>query len=170
MTVQGLDWDRERREVVEVTYRYAAGIDRHDWTMLRSCFTEQFEYDLSSWNGTPPATRSADDFVAAVRATNGGFDATQHLITNHLLERIADDEIRCVAEIRAQHWFSPSTLEELGRAPGPVTWYELGGHYTGLMLRDGDQWRIRHWTLTVRWRTGDESLFELARARRVDRG
>jgi hypothetical protein len=170
MTTSVPDWDRERRDIIDLTLRYAAGIDRRDWAMLRSCFADVFELDTASWSGTPLTSRSADEFVAGVRQTNGGFDATQHLVTNHLVERLADAEARCSAEVRAMHWFAPATLRAL--RPGAVerSWCEIGGHYNGVLLRDGDQWRIRRWVFTVRWRDGDESLFELARTRDVERG
>jgi hypothetical protein len=170
MSTAAPDWESERREIVDVTLRYAAGIDRRDWAMLRDCFADPFELDTSSWSAIPPSLRSADEFVAGVRQTNGGFDATQHLVTNHRVERLADAEAWCSAEVRAQHWFAPPTLASLRPDAGPITWCELGGHYTGALVRDGDQWRIRRWTFTVRWRTGDESLFELARTRDVERG
>jgi hypothetical protein len=169
MTTSAPDWDRERREIIDVTHRYAAGIDRRDWGLLRGCFTDLFELDTSSWSGRPAAMRSAEEFVAGVRQAIGGFDATQHLVTNHLVEPLADAEARCWAEVRAMHWFDPATLRSL-RPGASASWCELGGHYTGVLVRDGDRWRIRRWVFTVRWRDGDETLFELARTRDVERG
>ncbi len=38
--------DREvRQDIAEVLVRYATGIDRRDWALLRSCFTDDCEAD-----------------------------------------------------------------------------------------------------------------------------
>ncbi|MUH52747.1 MAG: hypothetical protein F2789_16240, partial [Actinobacteria bacterium] len=74
------------------------------------------------------------------------------------------DHATCVVELRAQHWFSPITMAEFG-LPDTMNWCELGGHYTNSMSRADGIWRISRCHLTVRWRTGNEGVFDLARKR-----
>jgi hypothetical protein len=150
--------------IVQVSYRYAAGIDHRDWDLYRSVFTDECEIDFSSWSGTPGAVMRADDWVAAVRSINGSFDATQHVMTNHIVDFIDHDTAVGTNEVQAQHWFSAATMAGFGRA-AEARWCLLGGHYTNRYVRDAGGWRISSCRLTVRWRMGDESIFALARHR-----
>ena len=153
--------------IVQVSYAYAAGIDHRDWALYRSIFTDPCEFDFSSWSGRPAALLPADDWVAAVRDTNGSFDATQHLMSNHRLERHDDNSVTGVNELQAQHWFTADTMAAFGR-PAEAAWCLLGGHYTNRYVRTDAGWQIASCRLTVRWRTGDESIFPLARSRGAD--
>lgn len=151
--------------IVQVSYGYAAGIDHRDWQLYRRIFTDQCEFDFSSWSGRPKAVMPADDWVAAVRSVNGNFDATQHIMTNHRLEVVDHDTVIGINELQAQHWFTAASMAAFGR-PAEVGWCLLGGHYTNRYERDAEGvWRIASCRLTVRWRTGDESIFPLARSR-----
>ncbi len=152
------------RRIIEVSYRYASGIDLRDWNLYRTCFTDPCTFDFSSFSGRPPASMPAQVWVDNVRSLNGNFDATQHVMTNHSITFSAADSAVCVTELRAQHWFSPASMDQFGR-PGEENWCELGGHYTNDLVRDGDIWRISTCRLTVRWRLGNEAIFELARSR-----
>jgi hypothetical protein len=152
------------RRIIEVSYRYASGIDLRDWDLYRTCFTDPCTFDFSSFSGRPPSPMPAQVWVDNVRSLNGNFDATQHVMTNHSISFSGSDKAVCVTELRAQHWFSPATMVQFGR-DGEENWCELGGHYTNDLVRDGDIWRISTCRLTVRWRLGNESIFELARSR-----
>lgn len=154
----------DRQAVIDLSLGYAAGIDHRDWVLYRSIFTDVCEYDFSSWSGRPPAAMPAEQWVEAVRSVNGNFDATQHIMTNHRLEHLDPDTIVGVNELQAQHWFSAASMAEFGR-PAEAAWCLLGGHYTNRYVRDADGWRIASCRLTVRWRTGDESIFAFARQR-----
>lgn len=154
----------ERQAVIDLSLAYAAGIDHRDWTLYRSIFTDVCEFDFSSWSGRPPAGMPADDWVEAVRSVNGNFDATQHIMTNHRLDRVDDRTIVGINELQAQHWFSAESMLVFGRAEEPA-WCLLGGHYTNRYVHTDAGWRIASCRLTVRWRTGDESIFAFARQR-----
>jgi hypothetical protein len=152
------------RRVIEVSYRYASGIDLRDWDLYRTCFTDPCTFDFSSFSGRPAASMPAQVWVDNVRSLNGNFDSTQHVMTNHSITFTDSDNAVCVTELRAQHWFSPTTMTQFGRT-GEENWCELGGHYTNDLVRDSDIWRISTCRLTVRWRLGNEAIFELARSR-----
>jgi hypothetical protein len=150
---------------VRLSLGYATGIDRRDWGLYRSVFADVCRFDFSSWSGRPAGDMAADDWVAAVRSTNGGFDATQHLMANHRLMAEHDDgSVTVENELQAQHWFSATSMAAFGRAEEPA-WCLLGGHYTNRCTPTGDGWRISACRLTVRWETGDRSIFALARSR-----
>jgi len=154
----------DRQTIVDVVIRYATGIDMRDWDLYRSCFADPCEFDFSSWNGRPATVMPADTWVDAVRATNGNFESTQHLSTNHVVRFDSDDEATCVSYMQAQHWYSAERLTSLGHPGDDARWCTLGGFYTYTLVRTGDDWRIRRCQLTVTWVTGDRSVFDIARS------
>ena len=160
----------ERQSVIDTVVRYATGLDIHDWVAYRACFTETCHFAVSSWNGSPGTDLTADQWVAGVRGVNGNFDATQHISTNHVVTFEADTpssgQATCVSYMHAQHYFTPETMAEFGRA-GAVNFCTLGGYYTNLLVQGEDGWRIRSCALNVTWITGDRSIFELARHRKA---
>ena len=151
------------RAIIEVSHDYAAGIDRRDWNLYGTCFTDPCRFDFSSFSGRPAADLSRDSWVDNVRRTNGSFDATQHQMTNHIVSLAGRTRATCITELRAQHWFSERSMEIMGHA-GEVNFCELGGHYTNVLEFDGERWRISECSLTVRWQTGSMAIFDLARA------
>lgn len=155
--------DTSTRSIVDVSHAYAAGIDRRDWDLYARCFTDPCGFDFSSFSGRPAAELPRDTWVENVRRTNGSFDATQHQMTNHIVNLLDDTHATCITELRAQHWFSPATMARLGHAD-EVNFCELGGHYSNDLVFDGHGWRISFCRLTVRWHTGSMGIFDLARA------
>src|SRR5262245_28969903 len=91
-----------RAEISDVVLRYATGIDRRDWTLFRSCFADEVELDFTSWSGGEVRRTDADEWVAGVAAVLSGFDATQHISSNHV-HTIAGDRATCVSYMIAHH-------------------------------------------------------------------
>jgi hypothetical protein len=164
MEAEALQHLLDREAVVDVVVRYATGVDRRDWTLYASCFTDPCEFDFSGWRGEPPMVMSPTQWTAKVRATNGNFDATQHLSTNHVVSFPGRDDATCVSNMHAQHWFSAARLNELGHPTDEPRWCTLGGFYTNSLVRTGDGWRIRRCQLDVTWTTGDPGIFLIARS------
>jgi hypothetical protein len=150
--------------IVGVSISYASGIDRRDWERYREVFTQQCEFDFSSFSGTPPTTLTNQQWADNVRSLNGNFDATQHIMTNHDITFLGPDEAVGVNELQAQHFFTAESMASFGREAA-AAWCFLGGHYTNSYARSDGRWRIARCRLDVRWRTGDETVFALARAR-----
>jgi hypothetical protein len=154
----------DRQAVVDLVVQYATGVDRRDWAVYEACFTDPCEIDFSSWSGRPAATMPAGEWVRKVRSTNGNFDATQHLSTNHVVTFDSADTATCVSYLQAQHWFSAERLRDLGHDADEPRWCTLGGYYTNSVVRTDAGWRIARCRLTVSWVTGDPSVFDIARS------
>ena len=154
----------DRQAVVDVVVQYATGVDRRDWPLYGACFTDPCEIDFSSWTGRPAALVSRDDWVKRVRSTNGNFDATQHMSTNHVVTFATAEEATCVSYVQAQHWFGVERLAALGQPSPDPRWCTVGGYYTNSLVRSEAGWRIRRCQLTVTWITGDPTVFDLARS------
>lgn len=77
MTLSTLDREL-RQDVAEVLVRYASGIDRKEWSLLRTCFTEDCHCDygdIGVWEGadaiTDYMTRTHPDGIRSLhRITN----------------------------------------------------------------------------------------------------
>ncbi len=159
----GADRLADRQAIVDVVTRYATGVDTRDWALFRSCFTDPCEIDFSSWSGRPAGEMSAETWAQRVRGTNGNFETTQHLSTNHVVTFESADVATCVSQMHAQHWYSAERLAALGHPGDGPRWCTLGGYYTNQLVRTADGWKIRRCQLTVTWTTGDPSVFEIAR-------
>lgn len=149
----------DRAAISDLVLNYASGIDRRDWALYRSIFTDQVHFDFSTWRGVCE-TRTADDWVAEVKQTLACFDATQHNIVNHTI-RLDGDQGTISAHMVAMHYFDGQMQQ-------------LGGYYTHGVVRTESGWKIASCQLVITWELGERSLFERAAARgpmsRVDVG
>ena len=136
--------------ITRLRYEYAFGIDARNYALLRSIFVDQVTMDFSSYNGRPGATMAADDWVAGCAALFDGLDATQHSMTNPLVDvavgrRAATQRMA----MQAAHFLDG-------------TEFTIGGWYQDELVRTADGWRIAQVTLNVTWRRGDESIMAAA--------
>jgi hypothetical protein len=147
------------RAVHDLSLRYATGIDRRDWALYRTCFTDALRIDFSSFTHRPAAAEpvAAGDWVGMVRSTVGGFESTQHLIANQVITFEGPDAGGYTAYIQAQHWMDREH------------WYLIGGSYENEVRRVDGQWRIAACTLHQTWEAGDRALLGES-ARRVRAG
>jgi hypothetical protein len=139
----------DRMELEELMNRYAMSIDGRDWARLRTVFVDgEIEADFTSMGVKQPFRGPADAWVARVRQTITGFDATQHFFANHSAE-IDGDRAVDTRSMQARH--------QIGDAH-----YTIGGHYTGHMVRTPAGWRVARYALTVRFHDGDRRLMGIA--------
>ena len=146
---------KDKADIQALILNYAWGIDSRNWALFRSIFDDEIEMDFSSFNGTPAARMRADDWVAACQALLPGFDATQHVLTNFMIE-LEDDTATAIVYMKAEHFIA----DQLGNSS-----HTLGGHYTHRLKRTGDGWKIHATTLNVTWSRGNRQVYDMARQR-----
>lgn len=144
-----------RAEISDVVLRYATAVDSRDWPLYRSIFADPLTVDFSSWSGDPEISLPVSDWVELVRKTLSGFDATQHLSSNHVITLSGDTAI-CVSYMVARHYLVEN---------GDRLMHSIGGHYTNRFIKTPHGWKICHCTLTVTWEMGDRRLFDIAAER-----
>ena len=116
----------DRQDVAEVLVRYASGIDRRDWPLFRSCFTEGVHADyegIAVWEGV-------DEITAFMEAAHGEMGHTLHRITNVAVQVDGD-------RAAARSYVDLVAMDAAGES-GLTT----AGFYDDELVRTPDGWRI----------------------------
>ena len=150
MTLQELS---DRLEIVDLLHRYATGLDSRDWELLASVFTDDGVADYSSLE--LGVNDGPDAIVDLCRNALSGLDATQHIISNEVIE-IDGDRARSRCYFQAQHVFRG--------APGGDN-FIVAGTYEDELVRTQAGWRIERRALIPTWFEGNASVGEAAAAR-----
>ena len=150
----------DRAEITDAVVRMGWLLDRRDWDGLRELFTERVYTDYTAlWGGTPQEG-AVDDLLSTSaqgswRRTMDGLEATQHLITNVLVD-VTGDEARATANVLGTH--------RLPNPHGSPLW-TVGGTYDFGLVRTAAGWRIRAITQGLSWVEGNQQiLFRAAQA------
>jgi hypothetical protein len=133
-------WDRDR--IARLPRLYARGIDRRDWDLVRSCFTEDALIEGSR------ATASAADYIAQLQPGVEYYPTTMHFMGNQLVEVDGDTgEVETYAV--AYHWKSDVAGED---HPENII---VGVRYHDSVIRSGDGWLIARRHVDPDWRQGE---------------
>jgi 3-phenylpropionate/cinnamic acid dioxygenase small subunit len=122
-----------RQDVAELLVRYATGIDRRDWPLFRSCFTDDCDADygdIGRWHG-------ADALTSWMEGTHAVCGPTLHRITNQSVER--DD-----GGLAAR-----SYVDAIVMGPDNLAGVRAIGYYDDRLRRGDDGWRIAERTFTM---------------------
>jgi hypothetical protein len=153
-----------RVDVAQTVFGFAYGIDRRDWASYRSVFVAppaDIAFDYSSYSGRPASRMNVGTWIDAVTPLFSGLDATQHSMSNPIVE-IDGKSAQCRMYMQAAHFLWRDDLEQRTGSADPE--FTIGGYYDDhLVLDDAGTWRIDAVTLTVWWRRGNEALMTLAR-------
>jgi hypothetical protein len=140
-----------RSEITDVIHRYATGIDLRDWDLYSSIFDDEILIDFESFMKTPAEKMTRAAWVKRVRSLISGFDATQHVLTNHVFQIEADTAV-VTLYMKAEHFLNGDSIA-------------LGGYYTHHLRRNSDRWCITLTRLTATWMRGNQDLFKMAHQR-----
>ena len=124
------------RDIRNVLFRYAKGIDRLDWELVRSCFHS----DARLTYGAPSTT---DEFIAGASRGLPGYRFTQHSVGNVLIE-VSGETARCESYCQARH----RTPGADGAADTDFLW---GGRYIDSFERRDGAWRISERICVHEW-------------------
>ena len=116
-----------RQDVAEVLVRYATGIDRRDWALFRTCFTEDCDADygdIGHWHGVDEIT----DWMARTHEPCG---YTLHRLTNVAVDAGGDDRVH-----------ARSYVDALILGSDNRSGVRAAGFYDDELVRTGGEWRI----------------------------
>jgi 3-phenylpropionate/cinnamic acid dioxygenase small subunit len=118
--------DRER--IRDVLIRYATGIDTRDWSLFRTCFTDDVHADygdIGTWS-------DADSVTEYMATTHAGMADTKHMMSNFVID--VDGDV--ASALSYVHVVLVLTQE-------PLSWVDAVGSYVDELARTDDGWRIR---------------------------
>ncbi|WP_326822722.1 nuclear transport factor 2 family protein [Streptosporangium sp. NBC_01756] len=138
----------DKIDIAETCTRMAVYADRREWTLLCGLFADKVLLDYTSLGGGEPVRLTPQEIADSWAATLGGFDATQHLIANHLVQ-VDGDRAVCTASFQATH--------RLATPHGAPLW-TLGGDYRWELTRVGGRWLIGSVVMTATWGDGNKDL------------
>ena len=126
--------DREaKQDIAEVLVRYATGIDRRDWDLFRSCFTEDCRADyggIGSWRGVDGIT---------------GYMVTAHAGMGHTLHRLSNIAVTVAGDVAEAR----SYVDAVVMAPDGSSGINAMGFYDDDLVRTGGGWRIAERRFTM---------------------
>ena len=142
----------DRAAITDTLHRYTSGLDLDDADLLASSLTEDAVVDLGpamrriGYDFPPLAPR--ETVVSTLIGAVGPLDSS-HAISNVRIT-IDGDTATVLAYAQAQH-FAPGT----GSDPAVTRHALMMNRYTATLVRDGEQWRIRHLDIANAWFEGD---------------
>jgi 3-phenylpropionate/cinnamic acid dioxygenase small subunit len=116
----------DRQDIFDLLVRYATGIDRRDWPLFRTVFTQDCELDygaIGTWNGLDAVA----EFMEQVHAMAGH---TLHRLTNQAITVDGDR-----AEARTY-------IDGLIMMADNTSGVNALGYYDDDIVRTADGWRI----------------------------
>lgn len=115
----------DRQEIADLLVRYATAIDRRDWALFATCFTEHCHADygdIGVWDGV--------DAIAA-------YMADAHAPMGHTLHRITNQAITVAADTAVARSYVDALL-----VLADTTCVNAVGFYDDELVRTADGWRI----------------------------
>jgi hypothetical protein len=132
-------WDRDH--IREVPVSYARGVDRRDWALVRSCFTDDCFVDGSR------ASAPIDEYLADLRPGVERFPTTMHFMGNQIVG-VDGDEGHVETYAVAYHWAAAQA-----GADDPAN-LVVGVRYQDSVVRTGGGWLIARRHVDPDWRVG----------------
>jgi 3-phenylpropionate/cinnamic acid dioxygenase small subunit len=126
----------DRMAVTDVLVRYATAIDRRDWTLFETCFTEDCASDYG------PAIGGWTD-----RADLTAFMVSAHANMGHTMHRMTNFVTAIDGDTATGRTYVHVILQ-LDRE-NPTVVYETFGFYDDKLVRAGDGWRIAERNFTT---------------------
>ena len=139
----------DREEIIQLINLYGLAMDSQRWDLFDQLFTEYVDADY----GSGSHWTSLGQFKADFGAFHAAFDATQHMMTNHI--------VRISGEVAYAMTYGSWRLVRYsagdGAAEGGPLWDGSGWYDDGLVKTHAG-WRIRKRVCRVIWATGNPKV------------
>ncbi len=131
----------DRLAIVELTHRYCWALDSRRWDLLDEVFLPDATAELRSTS----VLEGRDVIRERIRRSIAPLDATQHTVTNHMIE-IDGNTATSRCYLHSQH--------VRHAAEGGVL-YVIAGRYEDRLVRTAAGWRIAFRRLVEVWHDGN---------------
>ena len=145
---------QQRADVIEAATRMFWYVDIRDWDAFPRVFADRVMLDYTAIWGGEPATTTPGQIRTDWSKLLGAFDATQHLLGNHLVT-VDGDRAELTAVFQAIHL--------LANRFGSPRW-TLGGTYRIGLAHVDNQWLIDTVIMTPTWADGNKDILTTAAA------
>ena len=119
----------DEAQIAEVLVRYATGIDRRDWPLFRTCWTEDVEADY----GAAGSFSGVDEITEFMVRSHERMGDTHHRMSNFAIEVDGD-----TAKVRS---YVHAVL--VHNNDDPSKWIDVIGHYDDDFVRTPNGWCMR---------------------------
>lgn len=120
----------DRMDIIDVLVRYATGIDRRDWPLFRTVFTDDCVLDygeIGKWNGVDAVT----DFIDQV-----------HAMAGHTLHRLSNHAIMVDGDTATARTYVDSLIMSSESSPSDSSGVNGIGFYDDELVRTAAGWQI----------------------------
>ncbi|MGA5534504.1 nuclear transport factor 2 family protein [Mycolicibacterium nivoides] len=116
----------DRLDIVDVLIRYATGIDRRDWPLFRTVFTDDCVLDygqIGAWNGVDAVTEFMD---------------RSHAMAGHTMHRLSNHTVAVDGDAATARTYVDGLIMAADNNSG----VNAVGFYDDELVRTADGWRI----------------------------
>lgn len=142
----------DRDEIIDTCTRMMWAVDTRDWAALPGLLGDSVVHDFTSLHGGEPQVLTAAEVTDMWSTLIGAFDATQHLLGNHVVT-VDDDRGVLTASFQSTH--------RLANPFGSPQW-TFYGVYRFELARTGTTWKIDTIVMTAGWGEGNKDILTLA--------
>ncbi|MBX6388825.1 MAG: nuclear transport factor 2 family protein [Frankia sp.] len=125
------DLRQDQAEISEVLLRYATAIDRKDWELLRTCWTDDLRADYGGLVFDGP-----DAIVRYMTEAHREMGDTRHQLSNFVI-KVDGDRATASSYVHAVLMVRPKDRN---------AWIDAIGGYDDVLVRTPDGWRIKERT------------------------
>ncbi|AZO67918.1 MULTISPECIES: nuclear transport factor 2 family protein [unclassified Mesorhizobium] len=138
----------DRTAIAEAVAGIGLYADLREWNQVKSYFAARVMTDYTSLFGGEVATSDRDALIAQWQDLLPGFDATQHLITNIVVEGAGNDAV-ARSHVRATHWID-------------TRFWTVGASYLHRLVRTPEGWRVSAISIHRLYEEGDRAVLTAA--------
>ncbi|BBX28577.1 nuclear transport factor 2 family protein [Mycolicibacterium alvei] len=116
----------DREDITDVLVRYATGIDRRDWPLFRTVFTDDCVLDygeIGTWNGVDAVTEFMDQ---------------SHAMAGHTMHRLSNHAIAVDGDTATARTYIDGLIMAQDNSSG----VNAVGYYDDELVRTAAGWRI----------------------------
>ena len=127
----------DREEIRDLMARYARGVDRDDWDLVREVYHPDAHDDHGDYKG------GVDGFIEFGRSRTGGATQCMHFLGNCLISFARKDVAVVETYFFTAHTLGPKAQKEYGTATGGSVQLSSYGRYADRVeRRNNGPWRI----------------------------
>ncbi|MFC9835348.1 nuclear transport factor 2 family protein [Rhodococcus sp. NPDC127530] len=133
----------DRQDIYDVLCRYARGVDRGDWELVRSTYHPDAHDDHVEYQG------NIDGLIEWLDARFAGVDNSMHFLGNSLVEQTAADYASAETYFVSSRLIPPTGDAAVRTSPGDALCRQAWGRYLDRFERRDGAWRIANRRVVV---------------------